>query len=335
MVKAKTESPNPTGKSRSSVTKKKGLGKGLGALIPEVSDSSPVDVFFNPQSNLEKLTQESGGYFQEIPINEIRPNPKQPRRSFDEDQLLELAESIKLVGVLEPIRVQQKTDAGQIYFELIMGERRKRASELAGMETIPAIIQFTENDELLRHALFENIHRVNLSPLEEAAAYQQMMNDFGYTQTELAKQVAKGRSTITNILRILKLPAKVQAQLESGEISKGHANAILSLDDPKDMENLANQIVRDHLSVREAEQIAYAPTVVTLDKNLIEKEDQRSALIDEYELSLEEYFNTRVLIKLGGNRKDHGTLRIDFGSMEDLDRIIELINPDLSDFTDE
>jgi ParB family chromosome partitioning protein len=307
----------------------------LGALIPEAPHSRPVDVFFNPQSNLDKLTQESGAYFQEIPVNEIRPNPKQPRRNFDEDQLLELAETIKLVGVLQPIRVQQKTDEGQIYYELIAGERRKRASELAGKETIPAIIQFTENDELLRHALFENIHRVDLSPLEEAAAYQQMMNDFGYTQIELAKQVAKGRSTITNILRILKLPAQVQAKLESGELSKGHANAILALEDPKDMENLANQIVRDHLSVREAEQIAYAPTVVSLEKNVREKDDKKSALIDEYEMNLEEYFSTRVKIKLGGQLKDHGTLRIDFGSLEDLERIIELISSNLSVMVEE
>jgi ParB family chromosome partitioning protein len=327
MSNKSTSDQKPTGPS----AKKKGLGKGLGALIPDREKQRPVDVFFTPQSNLNQLTEDSGGYFQEIAIADIRPNPRQPRKIFDEDELYGMSENIKEVGVLQPIRVQQKSLEGQTYFELIMGERRKRAAELAGLTKIPAIVQFTENDELLRLALIENIHRVNLSPLEEAAAYQQMMQDFGYKQSDLAKHVAKSRSLIGNTLRLLNLPPKAQALLDKGEISRGHAIVILELDDPKEREALAEQVAREHLSVRETEQIVKAPTVVSLEKGVNRISPPKTDLISDYENSLEEFFNTRVRIKTRGTKQEHGLLSIEFGSIEDLERIIDLISSDLTD----
>jgi ParB family chromosome partitioning protein len=309
---------------------KKGLGKGLGSLLPEAKSSRPVDVFFEPKDSFEKMIQKTGGYLQNVPLSQIRPNPKQPRKSFSDSELQELANSIKLVGVLEPIRVRQKTESGQTFYELIMGERRTRAAELAGLTEIPAIVQFTEEDDLLRLALFENIHRVDLSPLEEAAAYQQLMNDFGYTQNELAAQVAKARSTISNTLRILKLPPSVLAKLENGTISKGHANALGSLSDDVAIEQIANRIEKENLSVRDVEQIVYSPTVVSLDKPPQPRKGQLSELLSNFERNLENYFNTPVEIRSAQRKPVRGSISIRFASEEDLQRIINLISPELS-----
>jgi ParB family chromosome partitioning protein len=311
---------------------KKGLGKGLGSLLPEAKESRPVDVFFEPKDSFEKMVQKTGGYLQNIPVDQIRPNPKQPRKTFNQSELQELADSIKMVGVLEPIRVRQKIDTGETFFELIMGERRTRASELAGLSEIPAIVQFTEEDDLLRLALFENIHRADLNPLEEAAAYQQLMNDFGYTQNELASQVAKARSTISNTLRILKLPPSVLAKLEKGTITKGHANALGSLSDDAFVEEIAERIEKENLSVRDVEQIVYSPTIVSLVKTPKPKNQQLSELMANFERTLSDFFNTRVEIRSFDGQKARGTVSIHFASEEDLQRIINLISSQLNFF---
>jgi ParB family chromosome partitioning protein len=313
---------------------KKGLGKGLGSLLPAAESSRPVDIFFEPNDSFGKLIQQAGGYLQNIPLELIQPNPKQPRKSFNEAELNELANSIKLVGVLEPIRVRQMTASGQTFYQLIMGERRTRATELAGLTEIPAIVQFTDEDDLLRLALFENIHRADLSPLEEAAAYQQLMNDFGYTQNELATQVAKARSTITNTLRILKLPPSVLTKIDKGTITKGHANALGSLSDKAKIEEIASRIEQENLTVRDLEEIIYSPTEVSLTKSAPTRKTPRNELLANFERNLENYFNTSVEIRAGQRKPYRGNISIRFASEQDLQRIINLIEPGLT-FIDE
>ena len=217
-------------------TRKGGLGRGLDALIP----TTPIG----------DITNNSGvvvGSAFEVDINAIAPNPKQPRIIFDEEALAELAASIKEVGVLQPPVVR---DLGSGRYELIMGERRLRATKLAGLKTIPVIIRQSKDNEMLREALLENIHRSQLNPLEEGAAYQNLLNDFGYTHDELAIKIGKSRPAITNTLRLLNLPASVQRKVAAGILSAGHARALLALTDGAEIEKLANRIVAEGLSVR-------------------------------------------------------------------------------------
>ena len=222
-------------------TRKGGLGRGLDSLIP-TSLSDPIT------SNTGRKIADQG----EVDINSIIPNQKQPRTIFDTEALNELASSIKEVGVLQPPVVR---DLGNGKYELIMGERRLRASKLAGLRTIPVIIRQTPDNELLREALLENIHRSQLNPLEEGAAYQNLLNDFGYTHDELALKVGKSRPAITNTLRLLNLPASVQRRVAAGILSAGHARALLSLTDESEIEKLAGRIVSEGLSVRATEGI--------------------------------------------------------------------------------
>jgi ParB family chromosome partitioning protein len=222
-------------------TRKGGLGRGLDSLIP-TSLSEPII------TNTGVTIADQG----EVDINAIVPNPKQPRTIFDTEALAELSASIKEVGVLQPPVVR---DIGGGKYELIMGERRLRASKLAGLKTIPVIIRQTPDNELLREALLENIHRSQLNPLEEGAAYQNLLNDFGYTHDELAVKVGKSRPAITNTLRLLNLPASVQRRVAAGILSAGHARALLTLSDESEIEKLAGRIVSEGLSVRATEEI--------------------------------------------------------------------------------
>lgn len=260
-----------------------------------------------------------GAYYTELPLESIAPNEHQPRTIFDEDELRELADSIKEVGVLEPVVVRKRENWTAPY-ELIMGERRLRAAKIAGIDAIPTLIRTTSDEDMLRDAVLENLHRVALNPLEEAAAYQQMIDDFHITQAELAQSVSKSRSQITNTLRLLQLPATVQKKVAAGVLSAGHARALLALTDTKQMEPLANRIIAEGLSVRTTEEIVAM-------KNGAETKQHRQAKPSIWQGSdelkrLEDRFETKVDIR--GTRKK-GKIEITFSSEEDLARIMDLI----------
>ena len=290
-------------------TRKGGLGRGLDALIP--TSVIPQDI-----------TTPSGVVVadrNEIDINLISPNPKQPRTVFDEEQLTELALSIKEVGLLQPPVVRS---IGNGKYQLIMGERRFRASKLAGLKSIPVIIRQTPDDQLLREALVENIHRSQLNPLEEGAAYQQLLNDFGYTHDELADRLGKSRPTITNTMRLLNLPASVQRRVAAGVLSAGHARALLSLTDEKEIEALANRIVAEGLTVRAVEEIV-STGAAKLKGGSVKRGKITAPRLKEISDQLSDTLDTRVTVELG---KQKGKIVIEFATMEDLERITKLIN---------
>ncbi len=290
-------------------TRKGGLGRGLDALIP--TSVIPQDI-----------TTPSGVVVadrNEIDINLISPNPKQPRTVFDEEQLAELALSIKEVGLLQPPVVRS---IGNGNYQLIMGERRYRASKLAGLKSIPVIIRQTPDDQLLREALVENIHRSQLNPLEEGAAYQQLLNDFGYTHDELADRLGKSRPAITNTMRLLNLPASVQRRVAAGVLSAGHARALLSLTDEKEIEALANRIVAEGLTVRAVEEIV-STGAAKLKGGSVKRGKIIAPRLKEISDQLSDTLDTRVNVELG---KQKGKIVIEFATMEDLERITKLIN---------
>ncbi|CAB4581992.1 MAG: ParB/RepB/Spo0J family partition protein [Actinobacteria bacterium] len=283
--------------------RKGGLGRGLDLLVPSTI-TTPTGVAIAENN--------------EVDINSIIPNSKQPRTVFDESQLAELAASIKEVGVLQPPVVR---DLKNGKYELIMGERRLRASKIAGLTTIPVIIRATPDNELLREALLENIHRSQLNPLEEAAAYQNLINDFDYTHDILATKVGKSRSAITNTLRLLNLPAAVQRRVAAGVLSAGHARALLTLVDESEIEKLASRIVAEGLSVRATEEIvateqgAKKSGKIRLGKHL-------SPRLTEIASQLSDKLDTRVHVELG---KQKGKITIEFATLEDLERITKII----------
>ncbi len=290
-------------------TRKGGLGRGLDALIP--TSVIPQDI-----------TTPSGVVVadrNEIDINLISPNPKQPRTVFDEEQLAELALSIKEVGLLQPPVVRS---IGNGKYQLIMGERRYRASKLAGLKSIPVIIRQTPDDQLLREALVENIHRSQLNPLEEGAAYQQLLNDFEYTHDELADRLGKSRPAITNTMRLLNLPASVQRRVAAGVLSAGHARALLSLTDEKEIEALANRIVAEGLTVRAVEEIV-STGAAKLKGGSVKRGKILAPRLKEISDHLSDTLDTRVNVELG---KQKGKIVIEFATMEDLERIAKLIN---------
>ena len=290
-------------------TRKGGLGRGLDALIP--TSIIPQDI-----------TTPSGVVVadrNEIDINLISPNPKQPRTVFDEEQLAELALSIKEVGLLQPPVVRS---IGNGKYQLIMGERRYRASKLAGLKSIPVIIRQTPDDQLLREALVENIHRSQLNPLEEGAAYQQLLNDFGYTHDELADRLGKSRPAITNTMRLLNLPASVQRRVAAGVLSAGHARALLSLTDEKEIEALANRIVAEGLTVRAVEEIV-STGAAKLKGGSVKRGKILAPRLKEISDQLSDTLDTRVNVELG---KQKGKIVIEFATMEDLERITKIIN---------
>ena len=253
-----------------------------------------------------------------LTVNNISANPKQPRTVFDEDQLTELALSIKEVGLLQPPVVRS---IGNGKYQLIMGERRFRAAKLAGLKSIPVIIRQTNDDQLLREALVENIHRSQLNPLEEGAAYQQLLNDFGYTHDELAIKLSKSRPVITNTMRLLNLPPAVQRRVAAGVISAGHARALLSLTDEKEIENLANRIVAEGLTVRAVEEIV-ASGVASVKTAGIKKGKLIAPKLAQISADLSDRLDTRVRVELGRKK---GKIVIEFATVEDLERINKLI----------
>ena len=288
-------------------TRKGGLGRGLDSLIP-TSLSTPIT------SNTGVTIADQA----EVDINAIIPNPKQPRTIFDTDALNELSASIKEVGVLQPPVVR---DLGNGRYELIMGERRLRASKLAGLKTIPVIIRQTPDNELLREALIENIHRSQLNPLEEAAAYTQLLQDFNCTHDELAQKLGRSRPLISNTMRLLNLPASVQSRVASGVISAGHARALLGLSNEAEIDRLAKRIVAEGLSVRAVEEIIAATSPKSAGKTK-KKSSGTSPEVNEIAEELGDYLDTRVKIK-GGKTK--GEISIEFSGYADLARIVKKI----------
>ncbi|MFD0704530.1 ParB/RepB/Spo0J family partition protein [Alloscardovia venturai] len=295
--------------------------------IPSYKSSAGLDALLSSTegaSVIAGLKPVKGAYLTEVKLDDIVANEYQPRTVFDEDNLKELSDSIKEVGVLQPIVVREvNPDAHDgHHYELIMGERRTRASRMAQLEKIPAIVKTTHDDDMLRDALLENLHRVALNPLEEAAAYQQMLKEFGLTQEQLAKSVSKSRPQITNTLRLLQLPGTVQKKVAAGVLSAGHARALLSLKSQDDMETLAQRIVAEGLSVRSTEEL------VALKNGANPKKKERKARTNPWANStlvsqLENRFDTRVAIKGSAKR---GRIEITFTSQEDLDRILAVLN---------
>ena len=268
-----------------------------------------------------------GASFAELPLDSIQPNAQQPRQGFDEDDLNELASSIREVGVLQPIVVRSAgTDAeGRARYEMIMGERRWRASRLAGRTSVPAIIRDTAQTDMLRDALLENLHRAQLNPLEEAAAYQQLLDDFGCTHDELASRVARSRPQITNTIRLLKLPPLVQRRVAAGVLSAGHARALLGLPDGAAMERLAQRIVAEGLSVRAAEEmVALGDDPIQPEMRRRPRAGEHSAALNDLATRLSDQFDTKVKINLGQRK---GTINIAFASVQDLNRILTVFVP--------
>ncbi|HEY0186713.1 MAG TPA: ParB/RepB/Spo0J family partition protein [Cellulomonas sp.] len=371
--------------------KRRGLGRGLGALIPtgleprQGEGTRPVDVFFPDRSAevaAEQAGNGSGGIgapgkpltsrdvvdstadgstgtdgdpseaastvdgtgsdqarpagvtspdglvpvpgatFAELPVDQIRPNSRQPRTEFDQDALDELVASIQEVGVLQPIVVRPAEDG----FELIMGERRWRATQAAGLSTIPAIIRQTEDADLLRDALLENLHRSQLNPLEEAAAYQQLLDDFDCTHDELASRIHRSRPQISNTLRLLRLPPLVQRRVAAGVLSAGHARALLGLSDGAAIERLAQRIVAEGLSVRAVEEIvALGGEGGAKRQTRRPRAGLRNEALDDLAGRLSDRFETRVKVDLGRSR---GKLTVEFASVQDLNRILATLAPE-------
>lgn len=379
--------------------KRRGLGRGLGALIPNTTGTKtagdrPVDVFFPgktetppaapearatpnegtppgetgaestpaevPAANgtsteavtatvvdldaaaagftgnitpeapvaTDELVPVPGARFAEVPVTSIRPNPRQPRQVFDEEALAELVHSVKEIGVLQPIVVRQvESEGGEARYELIMGERRWRATQEAGLATVPAIIRDTSDDDLLRDALLENLHRSQLNPLEEAAAYQQLLDDFGCTHEDLASRIGRSRPQISNTIRLLRLPPLVQRRVAAGVLSAGHARALLGLDDAAAMERLAQRIVAEGLSVRTVEEIvALGDGQVAKAPKKRPRAGSHTSELNDLASRLGDRFETKVSVALGRSK---GRLSIDFASVEDLNRIIGLMAPEV------
>jgi ParB family chromosome partitioning protein len=290
------------------------------------SGGSDTAVAAEPVPDAELLPV-PGLRFAELPVTEIRPNPRQPRQVFDEDALAELVHSVREIGVLQPIVVRPVTDAaaGPAY-ELVMGERRWRAVQQAGLDTIPAIIRETSDDDLLRDALLENLHRAELNPLEEAAAYQQLLDDFGCTHEELATRIGRSRPQISNTLRLLKLPPQVQRRVAAGVLSAGHARALLGLEDAESMEKLAARIVAEGLSVRAVEEVVALGDGPAKPARRRPRAGGRTSELDDLASRLGDRLDTRVTVALGRTK---GRLSIDFASVEDLNRIIALMAPEV------
>ncbi|MGW0160286.1 ParB/RepB/Spo0J family partition protein [Mycobacterium sp. NPDC003323] len=328
----------------SQAKKRSGLGRGLASLIPtgpaegealgapRIGDSA-ADVLMGgapapaePTAAEVAAVAEFGAVYREIDPQHIEPNPRQPRQVFDEEALSELVHSIKEFGVMQPIVVRALTaDDGAPRYQLVMGERRWRASQEAGLTAIPAIVRETADDSMLRDALLENIHRAQLNPLEEAAAYQQLLDEFGVTHDELASRIGRSRPLISNMIRLLRLPIAVQRRVAAGVLSAGHARALLSLEGgPEKQEELAARIVAEGLSVRATEE---AVTLANRNGPAEPPAPRRKPIqmpgLQDVAEQLSTAFDTRVTVSLG---KRKGKIVVEFGSVDDLQRIVELMN---------
>jgi ParB family transcriptional regulator, chromosome partitioning protein len=264
-----------------------------------------------------------GAQLREVGVDDVVPNPKQPRQVFDDEALDELTHSVREFGLLQPIVVRERPDGG---YELIMGERRLRAAKAAQLETVPAIVRDTTDDALLRDALLENIHRVQLNPLEEAAAYQQLLEEFGATHEELASRIGRSRSQVTNTIRLMKLPVKVQTRVAAGVISAGHARALLGLADAEAQDALATRIVAEGMSVRATEE---AVAMAAAEQPAAKRRTRRISApgVEELGSRLSDMFETKVKIQIGRSK---GKIVVEFGSVDDLQRIIGVMAPEIT-----
>jgi ParB family transcriptional regulator, chromosome partitioning protein len=344
-------------------TKRGGLGRGLAALIPtgpppaeaaRAVEEAPVELAPVPSTGGDGGTTAStsagapalaavpspagpvapapapdeavgvpGAQLLEVAVDDVVPNPKQPRQVFDDEALEELTHSVKEFGLLQPIVVRERAEGG---YELIMGERRLRAARAAELATVPAIVRDTTDDALLRDALLENIHRVQLNPLEEAAAYQQLLEEFGATHEELAGRIGRSRSQVTNTIRLLKLPVKVQTRVAAGVISAGHARALLGLADAEAQDALATRIVAEGMSVRATEEaVAMAAAEQPTTKRRTRKISAPG--VEDLGQRLSDVFETKVKVQIG---RAKGRIVVEFGSVDDLQRIIGLMAPDIT-----
>ncbi|MCY7365337.1 MAG: ParB/RepB/Spo0J family partition protein [Frankiaceae bacterium] len=298
-----------------------GLGRGLGALIP----TSAAEVDLDATSAGPQPV--SGAHFAEVPLDRISPNPQQPRVHFDPEALAELVTSIREVGLLQPVVVRQVSeDADGPRYELIMGERRWRASQVAETGTIPAIVRATADDDLLRDALLENLHRQQLNPLEEAAAYAQLLEDFGATHEQLAERIGRSRPQISNTLRLLQLPPAVQRRVAAGVLSAGHAKALLGLPTPEAQDEMATRVVAEGLSVRgveEAVQLAQSDGEPRAPRGGRAKRPQPQGLVELAD-RLSDRFETRVKVDMG---RAKGKVTIEFATLDDLHRIVAMLEP--------
>jgi ParB family chromosome partitioning protein len=349
--------PGPTVNKGATMSKRGGLGRGLAALIPTSappadSPARPAPIPASPSPNGDgappvalvptpsapEPTPEAvaaadgtvgvpGAQLREVSVADVLPNPKQPRQVFDDEALEELSHSVREFGLLQPIVVREngRTDGG-VSYELIMGERRLRAARAAGLDTVPAIVRDTTDDAMLRDALLENIHRVQLNPLEEAAAYQQLLEEFGATHEELASRIGRSRSQVTNTIRLMKLPVKVQTRVAAGVISAGHARALLGLADAEAQDALATRIVAEGMSVRATEEAvamaaAERPTAKRRARNIT------APGVEELGSRLSDRFETKVKIQIG---RAKGRIVVEFGSVDDLQRIIGVMAPEIT-----
>jgi ParB family transcriptional regulator, chromosome partitioning protein len=340
---------------------RRGLGRGLGSLIPTAppSTTSPAGasgpggaaVATAPQEHAgeagsgvpvhgaddaaqgyqeagaadrvvpDGLAPVDGAYFAELDVNAITPNPRQPRQVFDEEALAELVHSVKEVGLLQPVVVRR---LGEDAYELIMGERRWRAMQEAGLNTIPAIVRETSDDDMLRDALLENLHRSQLNPLEEAAAYQQLLDDFGCTHEELAGRIGRSRPQISNTLRLLKLSPAVQRRVAAGVLSAGHARALLAVDNPETQDRLAGRVVSEGISVRGLEEIVAVGDLGPGEKPRPRTRKPHAPALDDLAGRLSDRLETRVKVALG---KTKGRITVEFASIPDLERIVDILDP--------
>lgn len=315
--------------------RKGGLGRGLAALIPtgpaaidlslrssSASGGMSPRQALSPEADPGSPMPVAGAVYREIELAAVRPNPQQPRTTFEEESLVELEHSIREFGLLQPIVVREVSPGS---YQLVMGERRLRAAQRAGLDRLPAIVRQTGDDAMLRDALLENIHRVQLNPLDEAAAYQQLLQEFGVTQTELADKLGRSRPVVTNTIRLLKLPVPVQRRVAAGVLSAGHARALLGLEEAAQQEDLATRIVAEGMSVRateEAVMLLRRDAVPTPGKPPRRRPIQAPGLQDLAE-RLSDRFDTRVKVELGQRK---GRIVVEFGSVEDLERIAEMMS---------
>lgn len=312
-VKAAPASEKPTRTRRPKASEASTPDTAASAAAPATDDAGAQD----------GLVPVPGAQFAEIPVGDISPNPRQPRQEFDEQDMAELVHSVREIGVLQPIVVRRKPEGTG--FELVMGERRWRATQEAGLETVPAIIRETTDDDLLRDALLENLHRSQLNPIEEAAAYQQLLEDFGATHEELADRIGRSRPQVSNTIRLLKLPPLVQRRVAAGVLSAGHARALLGLPDAPAMERLAQRIVAEGLSVRATEEaVVLFQDPGDPKKPAAPRNTARHERLDYLATSLADRLDTNVKITLGARK---GRVSIEFASVDDLNRIMDVINP--------
>lgn len=305
-----------------------GLGRGLGALIPttQTSSGAALDAIIGDvDASRDRPAPVPGASFEEIPTEAVSPNPRQPRQHFDDEAHEELKTSIRAFGMLQPV-VVRRGEQGR--YELVMGERRWRAARDLGNETIPAIVRETSDDAMLRDALLENLHRQQLNPLEEAAAYQQLLEEFGTTHEDLAGRIGRSRSQVTNTIRLLNLPIPVQRRVAAGVLSAGHARALLSLNEPVQQDELAGRIIAEGLSVRATEEL------VALGGRAGKPRRQPAATsrmtvpgLEDLADRLSDAFDTTVKVELGRRK---GKIVIEFASVDDLERLVALIAPEVS-----